>query len=234
MADSTLRVERGTARADDYFFAAMTIWIAVVVFVGFAHSYFLAGLFHAHLPSPLVHIHGGIFSSWILLLIAQVVLAATGHIQWHMRLGLAGLVIAGLMIVVGFATLFAAEHRHFQPDPIFTFDLLSLSVFGILVSWAYGARRDGARHKRLILLATLAITAQGLSRWHYAFLDSDFAFYAVLNLPLLLLAGFDLWSRRTLHSATVWGIAILAAMQLAYIPLARTSAIRGLIAFLQK
>lgn len=212
----------------------MTFWIVVVVFLGFSRTYFLAGLFHATLPSPLVHIHGAIFSSWILLLIAQIALVATGHIRWHMRLGLFGMVIAALMVTVGFATLFAAEHRHFQPDAIFTFDLLSLSVFGALVLWAYVARAHGAQHKRLILLATLAITGQGLSRWPYAFLTSDFVFYAVLNLPLVLLIGFDLWSRRKLYSATIWGVGILAAMQLAYIPLARTPLLRQLIAFLQK
>ena len=234
MAGETQRIHLNSKRVDDYFFSAMTIWIAVVIFVGFARSYFLAGLFHAKLPSALVHLHGAIFSSWIILLIAQIVLAATGRIRWHVRLGLVGMLLAALMIVIGFATLFAAEHRHFQPDPIFTFDLLSLSIFGIFVLWAYLARSHGPQHKRLILLATLAITAQGLSRWQYAVLDTNFAFYTVLNLPLAFLVGFDLWSRKKLNPVTVCGIAILAAMQLAYIPLARTSLIHHLIAFLQK
>ncbi len=212
----------------------MTVWIAVVVFVGFARTYFLAGMLHAKLPSPLVHVHGVVFSSWVILLIAQIALAATGHLRWHMRLGYAGMVIAVLMVAIGFATLFAAEHRRFQPDPIFVFDLLSLSVFGILAFWAFWVRTNGPQHKRLILLATLAITGQALSRWNYAFLASDVVFYGVLNLPVLLLVGFDLWSRRRLYSATVWGVAMIAGMQIAYIPLARTELIKGLIGFLQR
>ena len=118
--------------------------------------------------------------------------------------GLIGMLIAALTVVLGFATLFAAEHRHFQPDLIFVFDLLSVSVFGILVFWAYLVRTHGPQHKHFILLATLSITGQALSRWHYAFLSSDFVFYTVLNLPLAILVGFDLWSRRKPHSVTVW------------------------------
>src|SRR5437879_12776943 len=42
------------------------------VFVGFARTYFLAGVFRATLPSLIIHIHGAAFSSWIFLLIAQI------------------------------------------------------------------------------------------------------------------------------------------------------------------
>jgi hypothetical protein len=47
-------VDRGL---DNKLFAGMAFAIVAAVFVGFARTYFLAGVFHAKLPSSLVHIH---------------------------------------------------------------------------------------------------------------------------------------------------------------------------------
>src|ERR1700722_2719449 len=56
---------------DNLFFSGMAVLILVSVFVGFARSYYLAGVFTAPLPNLLVHIHGAVFSCWIVLLIVQ-------------------------------------------------------------------------------------------------------------------------------------------------------------------
>ena len=142
--------------ADDYFFSAMALLILGIVFVGFAHSYYLAGVFHAKLPSPLVHFHGALFSCWILLLIAQVTLVSVGHVRWHMQLGVLGMILAALLVLVGFATLIAAVRRHSAPgmstEALFSVDVLQLSVFAVLISWAFMVRSDGPAHKRLIIL----------------------------------------------------------------------------------
>lgn len=53
------------------FFASMALVMLVTVFVAFAHTYYLAGLFPAPLPSPITYIHGAVFSTWLLLLVAQ-------------------------------------------------------------------------------------------------------------------------------------------------------------------
>jgi hypothetical protein len=44
------------------FFSGMAGVILASVFVGFAHSYYLAGVFKAPLPNLLIHIHGVGFS----------------------------------------------------------------------------------------------------------------------------------------------------------------------------
>jgi hypothetical protein len=78
-------------RMDDFFLASMAGLILLTVFIGFARTYYLAGAFHAHLPSLLVHFHGAIFTCWILVFVAQIALAYSHHIRWHMRLGISGL-----------------------------------------------------------------------------------------------------------------------------------------------
>jgi hypothetical protein len=104
---------------DNVFFSGMAILILVTVFVGFARTYFLAGVFRAPLPSLLVHIHGAVFSSWILLLITQTTLVTAGRVDIHRRLGLAGFGLACLMVVLGVLTASKLLGRGISPVPIF-------------------------------------------------------------------------------------------------------------------
>ena len=88
-------------RYDHYFFSGMALLMRVTVFVGFAPSYYLAGLFRAPLPSPIIHVHGALFSCWILLLVTQTSLVSAGRVDLHRRLGIAGFMLACVMGVVG-------------------------------------------------------------------------------------------------------------------------------------
>jgi hypothetical protein len=92
-------------RMDDFFFASMAGLILLTVFIGFAKTYYLAGVVHAHLPRLLVHFHGAVFTLWILVFVAQIALASSHHIRSHMRLGIFGVILAVLMVLVGFALL---------------------------------------------------------------------------------------------------------------------------------
>src|SRR5712671_4977973 len=78
-------------RYDHLFFSAMALLILATVFVGFARTYYLAGVFHAPLPSLVIHLHGAAFSCWILLLVTQTSLVSAGRVDIHRRLGMAGL-----------------------------------------------------------------------------------------------------------------------------------------------
>jgi hypothetical protein len=46
------------------FFGGLAILLCIVVVVGFARTYFLAGMVRAPLPSPILHIHGAAFTHW--------------------------------------------------------------------------------------------------------------------------------------------------------------------------
>jgi hypothetical protein len=136
-----------SGHADDYFFLSMALLVLGTVFVGFAPTFYMAGVFHAKLPSLLVHAHGAVFSSWIILLLAQTILISAGRVTWHKRLGILGIVLAVLMFILGFATLVAALRRHFEAEivaeQIFSYDALHLSLFALLVLWAVLVRTDG-------------------------------------------------------------------------------------------
>jgi hypothetical protein len=90
---------RRKVRTDDLFFAGMAVVSLIAVLVGFARTYFLAGVFRAPLPNLLIHIHGAVFTLWIVLFASQIV--ATRRLALHRRIGLLGFGLAVLMIVLG-------------------------------------------------------------------------------------------------------------------------------------
>jgi hypothetical protein len=59
MATAAERMRR-KVRADDLFFSGLAVVSLIAVLVGFARTYFLAGVFRAPLPNQLIHIHGAV------------------------------------------------------------------------------------------------------------------------------------------------------------------------------
>jgi hypothetical protein len=73
-------------RFDHFFFSGMALLLLATVFVGFAPTYYLAGVFQAPLPSLTIHIHGAAFSGWILFLVTQTSLVSAGRLDIHRAL----------------------------------------------------------------------------------------------------------------------------------------------------
>ena len=212
LASNGLILENGKTRSEDIFFSVMALVILGTVFLGFARSYYLAGAFRAHLPNLLVHIHAAVFSAWILLFIAQITLISGNRVDLHRRVGIFGAGLAALMIVLGFLVATDALSRGFVPpgsniDPksFYSIQFLSVAVFGVLIVWALRARSDGPAHKRLTLIATISLMAAAVNRWPIPLFHSGPVTEGVLTFYVLLLAGFDLWSRKRIHRATMQG-----------------------------
>jgi hypothetical protein len=223
--------KRPTRQYDNYFFSAMALLILVTVFVGFARTYFLAGVFRAPLPNLLVHIHGAVFSSWILLLITQIALVSAGRVDVHRRLGVAGFALACLMVILGVMTATNLMARGRSPVPVFdaqTFYAIPMGgmlIFATLIFFAYRNRSNPAAHKRLILIATIALLDAPTGRPPFTvitahpFMDSIFVYTF-----LLLIIAYDLWSTGKVQRATLWAsLFVLVAGQLR-VPIGQTAA----------
>jgi len=217
-------------RYDHFFFSGMALLIMLTVFVGFAHTYYMAGIFHAPLPSPIIHIHGAAFSCWILLLVAQTLLVSAGRVDIHRRLGIAGFLLACLMVILGVLAATDSLARRGGPpglDPEFFYiiPLTDMLNFAVLIGFAFRARFNPASHKRLILIATVALMIAALARWPIAFLYmrapvATFVSYAFL----LMLVAYDLWSTRKVHRVTIWASVFLIFVQQIRIPIGKTAA----------
>ena len=206
---ATMIASAPRTRSDDIFFPGLALLILGIVLTGFGRSYFLAGMIRANLPNRLVHVHGAVFVSWILLLVVQPWLVAARKVTWHRRLGLLSLILLPAMSVLGVLTLFGLIRRA-QPDEgpemLLVGDLEILTLFVFLTCWGLLARRDAASHKRLMILGTIAIMGPAIDRW-------DFGIPATLGiifaLPLIVLA-YDLWVLKRVHRTTAIATALTA------------------------
>ncbi len=191
----------------------MMLFIVGTVFLGFARTYYLAGIYHAHVRSLLIHVHGAVFSSWIVLLVVQTTLVARRNISLHRSLGIFGAGLAVAMVGLGIAAATDSLSRGFAP-PGFPFGplvfyatpIFNISAFAVLIYFAIRMRANGPAHKRLVLLATLALLGAAINRWPFAvFQQSHFLTNVVLDLMVLSIVIFDLSTLRRIHRATILG-----------------------------
>lgn len=199
----------------------MAVAVAVSVFAGFAPTYYLKSLYGTPALSPLFHFHGILFTTWILLFLTQTTLIAVKRTHLHRRLGIAGGLLAAVMLVVGTAVAVASAKRGPQtplpgfPPPLelLTTPLGALSSFAVLVTAGLYNRRKRDTHKRLMLLATLSILGAALDRLLFpggalAFLGlplSPATFVGFTALFVVACFLYDLLTRGRVHPAFLWG-----------------------------
>jgi hypothetical protein len=218
-------------RREHLFFLGMAIAVVVTVFAGFAPTYFLKWLYSPPPLIPLLHLHGLVFSSWIALLFAQTSLVAANRIGVHRRLGMAGVIIAPLMVVVGTltaiirATQGAAPPGGPPPLVFLAIPLTDMVVFSVLVGSGFYFRRRPDIHKRLMLLATISILAAAIARLPFELLKAGPpAFFGLTDLFIVAVVAYDLITRRRIHPATALGGLLIIASQPLRLMLSGTSA----------
>ena len=90
---------------DRRFFSGMALAMLVTVVVGFAPSYVLKAYFDAPALSPLVHLHGALFTTWMVLFLVQALLVAAQRTPLHRRLGvLGGVLLTAMPLRLAIAT----------------------------------------------------------------------------------------------------------------------------------
>jgi hypothetical protein len=201
------------------FYVAMALAFGLTVFAGFSRTYFLK--LHCGTPalSLLLHIHGVVFSAWVLLFAAQTTLVAARRTDLHRRLGVAGAVLAGMLLVLGTTTAILRVRGGSAPIPgvsglaFLAVPLFDMVVFAILAGSGLALRRRLETHKRLMTLATVALMSAPLARIPWVFRAGPPAFFGLTDLFIVAMLVYDLATRRRVHPATVWGGLVLVASQ---------------------
>jgi len=202
----------------------------LIVLAGFARTYYLKPFFNTpDLPGRIVHLHGIVMTTWVLLFITQVSLVATRRTRVHQRLGIAGGVLAALVVIVGVLTaLFAAARGHTPGPPALAFLVVPLGdmlVFSVLIGLALYFRRKLQVHKRLMLLAAINLLTPAIARIPLSFIANGgpLAFFGLTDLVLLAFVAYDTVKHRRLHPVFLWGSIFIIAMQPLRLLLAGTS-----------
>jgi hypothetical protein len=205
--------------ADRRFYATMSVVAAAVIVTGFATTYgpkVLSGT--APVPA-VIHLHAALFSCWLVLFIAQTLLVVRGHVQAHMRLGTAGMLLAGLMLATGLAAAVhsaRAGHRGIPgvefptPEGFLLLNVASICCFTALVAAGWWWRARPQAHQRLMLAATMAgLMPPGISRLP-GVAGHDAAIAGLAIAFLLVGPAWDLATRRRVHPA--WSALLLAIL----------------------
>jgi hypothetical protein len=217
-------------RSDRPLLAAAALMAALIVFVGFARTFYLKGLFDAPPLSNLLLVHGVVMSLWIVLLLAQIALVAGDRRDIHRRLGVAGAVLATLIVIVGAMAAIDAGRRGFTPTPRVTplmfmaVPLADLVVFATLVGTALWFRRRAHIHKRLMVLATLSILAPAVARLPIDGIRVLPLVFGLMIACVIVTVLIDTLRNRRLHPAFGWGAAFVIAMVPLRIAAAQTDA----------
>jgi hypothetical protein len=201
-----------TLARDRRFFALMAAAALLVVFAGFAPTYYLRSALHLtigptgqplapHIP-PVVQIHALVFTLWIVLFGAQAGLVATGRVATHRRLGVIAAWLIPAMIVLGAMTaIHGARDGHNPGGPFpdalgfLIVGVADITVFGTLAAAGIWFRRRPDLHRRLMLFATLGgLMWPAITRiWFIApHLPAMFALFAALVLTPTIR---DFWMR---------------------------------------
>lgn len=200
-------------RYEHFFFSGMTLLLLATFFIGFASSYYLAGITNAPLPDKTIHVHAIVFTIWMLLFVAQVSLTFINKVNIHRQLGIISFCFTFLMIPSGLMASVDTLKRTIAPgidELLFMINITMLLSFTSFMAAAYRMKSNPAAHKRLILIANIALVFAGLIRWPFNLLFHNIPIAARASyLFLLPLVLFDLWSMRKIHRVTLWSSILL-------------------------
>jgi len=231
--------------ATRWFYVWMAGACALIAFGGFAPTYWLQLVPGTFVGSPLLHLHGLLFSAWTLFFLLQTTLVAMGRLDRHRTWGLAGISLATAMVLVGFAAADDVLTRRLEAgfgDRARAFHIVSTSMaamFGIFFATAITYVRRPEIHKRLMLLATISVLPPAIARVFYAMnvgiagglrpglagpRTVESVLMPALLADLLIVAAmtYDWRTRGRVHPTYLIGGGIIVAVQLLRAPVSTT------------
>lgn len=225
----------GTPRAgfiDRWIYVLMATWFVAITLIGFIPD--SIGMVAAvrsgerpPLPVPL-HVHAVLMASFLLLLLAQTTLAATGRIEFHKSLGRVAMVLVPAMVIAGIiliptmyfqtwdqaqAATGAARAQLQQVlgirENIMLLQLRIGLLFPLFIFIGLRARLvDAGLHKRMMILATAAPMGAGIDRMAWlptTMLASPLALDLYVLLAVSPMFVWDVIRNRGVHRAYwVW------------------------------
>ena len=237
------------------FYIVMAAIFAAIAFSGFFMTYWLPVARGTFVASPMLHLHGLLFSLWTLFFLSQAVLVANGGLRHHKAWGLAGISLATAMIFVGMAVAINGLDRRLElgyGDAARAFAFVPMSavlLFAGLTAAAMANLRRPEWHKRFMLVATAVLLQPAIAR--YFFVLAGKADAAVrqagppppvsLGMPVLIVDAlilvavlYDWKARGRLHPAYAWGFGAVLVVHLLRPFISRTEAWYAVADFLAR
>jgi hypothetical protein len=200
---------------EKYFYFFMSVFIAVVVFYGFSFTV-NKNLIHPAVQRPwILWVHGIAFSSWLLFFIMQSALVRARSVRWHRNVGWFGAALGAGIVVLGISTTMTMARfelhqlKHDQANFLIVpfWDIICFAVcFALAIAW----RKKPEHHRRLMLLATAALSAAG---WGRLPILPPGTFYMGVDLILVMGLVRDLIVNRRIQAVYKIGLPVFVAAQ---------------------
>lgn len=215
------------------------VWVGVVS--GFGFDSFNHVSKHG-LDFPLiVHPHALAFVGYVVLFTTQVVLIRNGRADIHRRLGIAGAVLAAVMVILGPATALIVDAAKFaakgETPEFLAVQFSDILAFAGLTGAGLLLRKIPSAHKRLMMLGLIYISDAGFARLlndviaaplGHGALGSAAGLYLGSDLLVLGLGGYDLATRGKLHPVYVAGVVWMVGLQFTALTLLNNPAWKAL------
>jgi hypothetical protein len=144
------------------FFFWLALAMCFFVFAGFGLHSLLPALRGEFPPSPpIVHLHGLVFVSWMLLLLVQTVLASSANLKLHRSLGTWGIAHAAVIMLLGLSMQLIASQRGWAAgrpagtDGLYLGLLAVVGFCGMFTVAIRARQRQPQVHKRMVMYAML-------------------------------------------------------------------------------
>jgi hypothetical protein len=192
-----------------------------MILVGFWPSYY-GPLVRGATEAPwILHVHGAIYIGWMMLFVAQAVLAARGQLREHRAVGNYGIALGSAVFVMGLIVSFVAPVMTFNAgtrtlDEAAGFLLIPLGdmvLFGGCFFPAVALRNRPDVHKRLMVLATVAIAFAAIFRMQAIGLPLSAGLTLWFALPILGIV-YDLRKQGRVHPVYWLGLVAMVVVAL--------------------
>ena len=200
-----------------YFYFAMSLLLAAIVFTGFKRTV-NQNLFHPAIPRPFIlWIHASAFTAWVIFFISQSALVRVHKVSWHRSIGWLGAGLATVMVPLGVATAivmarFDMVQLHVpDADAFLSIPFYDMIVFGICIGLAIHWRTKPELHRRLIFIATCGLMDAAFGRFDYLFNNN--LFFPCLDMLIILGVCRDLLVDRRVHKVYLYAAPFLIVGQ---------------------
>lgn len=224
---------RGIVATDRWLYVFMAAMFVAIALGGFIPDSItkLAEIEAGKRPAfpPVMHLHAVVMGGWLMLLLAQTALVATGRTSLHRTLGLASLVAAPAVLAAMIAATLEGWSELYALAPTVTPEVLetlenrrsnvllaqvrSILYFAVFFAWALSVRKkDSETHKRMMILATVVLIPAAITRLTWlptsipASYDGVHAYMLLCLAPVLV---HDVIRLGRPHRAYLIGLALL-------------------------
>lgn len=217
------------------FYITMAGIFVAIAFGGFFGTYWLQVGRGTFTGSPLLHLHGLLFSFWTLFFLSQATLMANRKVRQHRAWGLLGISLATAMLFTGMMVAIEGLHARIEAgygDAARAFTIVPVSgicLFAVMVAAAIANLRRPEWHKRFMLVATAGILQAAVARFFFLAatgggpglrpglgppMPIERTMPAGVLVALLVVAAMvhDWRSRGRVHPAYWWGFGALIGM----------------------